>query len=185
MDDAELIELFFEREERAIGLVAEKYGKYAGYIADNIIKNKESSEECVNDAYQALWQSIPPNKPESLKAYLARLVRNSALDTIRRESALKRGSGQLTEALDELSECSDGSDPEEEFDASRLKELINGFAASLESRQRKAFVKRYWYLCSSKQIADELDMKVGAVNVMLHRTREQLRAYLKKEGYDL
>lgn len=185
MEDSELITLYEQRDESVFELVSQKYGKYAHFIADNILGDTRDSEECVDDAYLALWNSIPPHRPESLKAYLARLTRNIALDALRKISAAKRGGDSVSQALDELTECAGGTTPEEELDAKQLRELINGFAASLEKKQRIAFVKRYWYMCPPKQIAEDLGMSVNAVNVMLHRTREQLKVFIRKVGYDV
>ena len=185
MEDSELVMLYERRDESVFECVSDKYGRYARFIADNILSDSRDSEECVNDAYLALWNSIPPKKPDSLKAYLARLIRNLALDRVRKLSAAKRGGESVAQALDELNECAGGTTPEQELDAKLLSELINGFAAALEKKQRVAFVRRYWYMCPPKQIAEDLGMSVNAVNVMLHRTREQLRVYMKKEGIDI
>ncbi len=184
MQDNELIQLFFDRNEQAISETSEKYGRYCLYIADNILPTHEDSEECVNDAYTALWNTIPPEKPESLKAYIARIVRNAALTMLRKNKAKKRGSGVLEEVLDELKEAATDS-PESITDAKLLSELINGFVAGLEKQQRVIFVKRYWYLSPSKQIARECEMSVSAVNTTLHRLRQQLKNYLEQEGFTI
>lgn len=184
MQDNELLQLFLKRSEQAISETADKYGKYALYIADNILPSREDSEECVNDAYVSLWNTIPPAKPASLKAYLARTVRNISLDRLRKNDAKKRGSGVLGEVLDELKEAA-ADTPETVSDANHLADLINGFVAGLEKQQRIVFVKRYWYLSPSKQIARECDISVSAVNTMLHRLRQQLKNYLEKEGYNI
>lgn len=184
MQDNELLQLFLKRCEQAISETADKYGKYALYIADNILPSREDSEECVNDAYVSLWNTIPPAKPASLKAYLARTVRNISLDRLRKNDAKKRGSGVLGEVLDELKEAA-ADTPETVSDANHLADLINGFVAGLEKQQRIVFVKRYWYLSPSKQIARECDISVSAVNTMLHRLRQQLKNYLEREGYNI
>ena len=174
MNDSELIQLLFERDERAIGEIQIKYAAYCRYIAGNI-----------NDALGALWQSIPPNRPESLKAYLGRITRNIAIDKAKKMAAQKRGGNTTQEVLDELKEAATRGQPEQELDAKQLGRLINGFAAQLEQKQRVIFVKRYWYLCSSKQIAGECGISVNSVNTTLHRLRKQLKKYLEQEGYDI
>ena len=185
MDDKELVLMYEARDESVFSKTLEKYGRYARFIADNILSDERDGEECVNDALLAVWNSIPPNKPDSLKAYIARLVRNTALDRIRKQSADKRRADRLSDALGELEECAGGTTPEEELDAKQLKELINCFVGTLEKKQRIAFVKRYWYLCSSKQIAGECGISVNSVNTTLHRLRKQLKKYLEQEGYDI
>ena len=102
MEDSELITLYEQRDESLFELISQKYGKYVHFIADNILGDTRDSEECVDDAYLALWNSIPPHRPESLKAYLARLTRNIALDALRKISAAKRGGDSVSQALDEL-----------------------------------------------------------------------------------
>ena len=184
MEDNELIQLFTERKEQAITETAEKYGRYCMYIADNILPSREDSEECINDAYVTLWNTIPPQRPESLKGYLAKVLRNGALSMLRKLSAKKRGSGIVEEVIDELREAETDS-PESITDAKLLGELINGFVESLEKQQRIIFVKRYWYLSPSKQIAKECDMSTAAVNMALHRLRQQLKKYLEQEGFNI
>ena len=184
MEDNELIQLFTERKEQAITETAEKYGRYCMYIADNILPSREDSEECINDAYVTLWNTIPPQRPESLKGYLAKVLRNGALSMLRKLSAKKRGSGVVEEVIDELREAETDS-PESITDAKLLGELINGFVESLEKQQRIIFVKRYWYLSPSKQIAKECDMSTAAVNMALHRLRQQLKKYLEQEGFNI
>lgn len=185
MQDNELVELYFQRSEQAIAETADKYGKYCLYIADNILRSRQDSEETVNDAYAALWKTIPPQKPENLKAYLARTVHNIALDRIRKRNADMRGSGVVAEVLDELKEAATSATPETELDASVLGELINGFIGQLEKKQRIIFIKRYWFMCSSKQISEECSVSVSDVNTTLHRTRLKLKKYLEQEGFSV
>ena len=185
MNDEKLIELFFSRSEQALTETAAEYGRYALYIADNILEVREDSEEVVNDAYASLWDTIPPQRPRSLKAYLAKTVRNLALDRHRRNGAAKRGGGAVAQALDELKEAASPDSPENELDAKQLSGLINGFVETLAKKQRIVFVKRYWFLCSSEQIARECSMTVSDVNTTLFRTRQKLKSYLEQEGYGL
>ena len=185
MQDKQLIELFFERDEKALAQTKEKYGTYCRYIASNILHDESDCEECVQDALQAAWDSIPPQNPMSLKAYLARLTRNNALNRIKRQAAQKRGSNAKQLALDELSDCAVPDTPETEFDEKLLRELINRFVQSLSRKQRTVFIKRYWFLCTPEQISRECAMSVNAVNTMLSRVRRQLKEYLSKEGFDI
>ena len=184
MQDNELLKMYFDRNEQAISETAEQYGRYCMYIADNILQNRQDSEECVNDAYVTLWNTIPPQKPQSLKAYLAKVLRNAALSMVRKHNAKQRGSGAVDEIIDELREAETDT-PESITDAKMMSELINGFVKGLEKQQRIIFVKRYWYLCPSKQIAKECDLSVGNVNMTLHRLRQQLKNYLEQEGFKI
>ncbi|MBR1393185.1 MAG: sigma-70 family RNA polymerase sigma factor [Ruminococcus sp.] len=185
MDDRELTGLFLARDEAAVAETENKYGAYCRYIARSILSSEEDCEECTADALAALWNSIPPEQPDSLKAYLARTVRNLALNRVRAEKAEKRGGLALPEAAAELSElCSDES-VEEELDAREMKRCIDGFASSLPKKQRQVFVLRYWYLCPIEQIASETGMTANAVTVALHRLRKKLKKHLESEGYEL
>ncbi len=185
MQDNKLVELYFQRSEQAIAETADKYGKYCLYIAGNILCSREDSEETVNDAYAALWKTIPPQKPENLKAYLARTVHNLALDRIRKQNADMRGGGVAAEVLEELKEASTGSTPDTELDSKLLGDLINRFIGQLEKKQRIIFIKRYWFMCSSKQISKECCVSVSDVNTTLHRTRLKLKEYLEQEGFSV
>ena len=183
MNDKETYKLFFERNEKALKLVDKEYGRYARFIASNILPSPEDSEEAVNDAYNALWNSIPPNKPDSLKAYLAKTVKNISLDKLRKQTAAKRGEGQADAALDELAEVlRDSSTPETELDKRILTETVWQFVGALEPKSRKLFLQRYWYLCSIAQIAKENKMSEGAVKTALYRLRLRLKEQLEREG---
>ncbi|MBO6140997.1 MAG: sigma-70 family RNA polymerase sigma factor [Ruminococcus sp.] len=183
MNDKDTYKLFFERNEKALKLVDKEYGRYARFIASNILPSPEDSEEAVNDAYNALWNSIPPNKPDSLKAYLAKTVKNISLDKLRKQTAAKRGEGQADAALDELAEVlRDSSTPETELDKRILTETVGQFVGELEPKSRKLFLQRYWYLCSIAQIAKENKMSEGAVKTALYRLRLRLKEQLEREG---
>lgn len=105
MEDKEIIELYFERNEQAIAETAAKYGSLLSRIAGNILRNKEDGEECVNDTYLKAWNTIPPNRPDSMSCYLGRITRNLALNVLESKNALKRGKGRAGAALEELEEC--------------------------------------------------------------------------------
>lgn len=182
MEDKEIIELFFERDENALKQTDKLYGKYARFIAGNILSSNEDSEEAVNNAYVSLWQSIPPARPQSLKAYLARAVKNISLDMLRRQKAGKRGSGQMTAALEELSEClADNETPESELDKKLLSEALERFVNGLDKKSRLLFVRRYWYLCSIDEIASSEGMTKGSVKTALYRLRLKLKEQLERE----
>lgn len=185
MDDKKIIELFFKRSENALKETESKYGTYCSYIANNILCSNEDSEECTNDALISVWNSIPPQMPTSLKAYIGRITRNLALNRIKAIRAEKRGGGAVIEAIDELKECACNTSVEQELDAKNMKLCIDGFVRDLKEKQRTVFVKRYWYMCTAAQIAKENGMTENAVNVMLHRLRGELKRYLESEGYDV
>lgn len=184
MQDEKITELFFERSQEAIEETKIKYSSYCMKVATNILKSKQDAEECVNDSYMKLWSSIPPNRPASLKAYLAKIVRNLSLDKLEKQKAKKRGSGTAELVFDEICEfISTGG--EQLADEIALREAINSFLASLDRQTRIIFVQRYWYFCSVKEIAVQLNVGESKVKMTLKRTRDKLREQLEKEGLDL
>ena len=186
MEDNQIIRLYFDRSEEAISQTAAKYGKYCHTIAYNILQNFEDSEECVNDTYWKAWNTIPPRRPKRLAAFLGRITRNLSLDKYRHYTADKRGGGELAVALEELGDCisSIGSmgDHTEEI---VLVEVLNSFLASLSAEHRKIFMRRYWYVSSVKEIADDYGITESKVKMSLLRSRNQLKTVLEKEGIAL
>ena len=180
MEDKSIIEMFFQRDERAITESQKKFGSYCRAIAHNILHSKEDTEECVNDTWLRSWNSIPPERPGRLSVYFGRITRNLAIDRYRKERSMKHGSGQTALCLDELSECVSGTDPIE--DTVALKELLNSFLSSLPEKNRHIFLFRYWYMMPVSDIADRYEMTADAVKMMLLRTRKKLEEFLKKEG---
>ena len=181
MDDNKIVEMYFARDENAISETKEKYGKYCHYIANNILNSSLDSEECVNDTYLATWNSIPPSKPKSLRAYIGKIVRNIALNRYYASRAKKRSVG-VELALDELSEVIPdvGADGRALTDELTLKYALNAFIGSLKRETREIFVRRYWYLSSIKEISSDYGLTESNVKVTLLRTRELLRDYLRK-----
>ena len=185
MDDSAIVELYLSRSENAIDETAKKYGGYCMTVAENILHDRSDSEECVNDTYLRAWNSIPPHKPKMLGTFLGKITRNLAIGKYRGENAQKRGGGQVALALDELAECvtADAVDPAEKVtDDIALRGAINRFLASLSDDARLIFMRRYWYLCSVAEIADDLGVGESRVKMSLLRSREKLRAFLEKEG---
>lgn len=181
MDDSKIIELFWERSEAAISQTADKYGKYCHHIAFNILFDEQDSQECVNDTYLKVWNSIPPRRPSRFKAFLGKIVRNLSLNLYEKKRAEKRGAGQTELLLDELSECipSQGSEFTDDF---ALSQIVNEFLGSLSKDARIFFIRRYFYASSVKQIAEDYGVNQNKVTVSLFRSREKLRALLTKEG---
>ena len=186
MNDERIVRLYWDRDETAISATAEKYGKYCAAIAQNIIGVREDAEECVNDTYLRAWNSMPPHKPQVLSAFLGKITRNLAFDRYKRRAADKRGGGEISAVLDELSELI--SDTEELEDALYEKELIsaiNAYLGTLSPDKRCIFVRRYWYADSVSDIAVRLGKNEGAVSMMLGRLRRQLRDYLTERGFSV
>ena len=182
MEDEQIIDLLFQRDQTALRETEQKYSRYLYAVAHNILGSHEDAEECVNDALLSAWNSIPPQRPSVLRIFLARLARNHAIN--RRKAALagKRGSGEVALALEELEECIPGnSDTESSVIAEELSQAIGVFVRELPEREGDIFTRRYFYAESVKVIAEGYGLTQNNVSVMLNRTRRKLREYLTKK----
>lgn len=180
MDDQKIIELLFERLESALIEIQKKYHKLCLKVSFDIVGTQPDCEECVNDSYWKLWNSVPPNRPNSLRAYLLRIVKNLSLDVLRKKHAKKR-STELELVYEELEECiSDLTRVEQE---ENLKDVINQFLCKLDPNNRRIFLKRYWYTKSIMVIAEEEGLKESTIKMRLLRLRNQLKSELEKEHF--
>lgn len=179
MDDKQIIQLYYARDEQALSESQCKYGTYCYGIAMCILESREDAEECVNDTWLRAWNTIPPQNPPSLKTYLARLTRHLSIDRYRAMHAKKRDAN-LTQLLTEL----DGCAPEGEV-TSTLREDLTAFLRALPDEERNLFVGRYWYAYTPKVLAAHFGLSRNAVNLRLMRTREKLKAYLTERGYTI
>lgn len=186
MEDSRIIDLYWARSEEALSETARKYGRYCHSIARNILNNDEDAEECVSDAYLRAWNAIPPARPARLQTWLGRIVRNLSLNKREKALAEKRGAGQLPLILDELAECiPDGPDGEALTESILIRDVLDRFLEALPPEARKIFVRRYWYLSSLREIAEEYGISEGSAAVSLLRTRMKLKSVLEKEGIHL
>ena len=183
---ADIIELYWVRDEKAIRRTAETYGGYCYTVAYNVLGNAEDAEECVSDAYLAVWNAIPPARPASLKQFLTRILRNLALNRYKEQHRDKRGGGQVPLALEELSEVvSDTEDIPADYARQELLGTITRFLQGCSPRDRGIFLDRYVRLEPTSVLAHRYGVKEAQVLLILSRTRKRLRAHLEKEGYTL
>ncbi len=186
MEDRNIVDLYWERSESAISETAVKYGSYCRTIAFNILHNTEDAEECVNDTYLKVWNTIPTLRPERLSAFLARITRNISLNRYERNNAKKRIPVETTVALDELTDCIPAAEnTEDTVEEKALTETLNRFLAELSIEKRMIFMRRYWYLCSIKEIAADFNMTESKIKMVLMRSRHSLKKVLEKEGIKL
>lgn len=181
MDDNQIIELFFKRNEKALSALSEKHGKLFQKIARNILRNDADAEECINDAYLAVWNAIPPQRPASLIAFVSKIVRNISTTRYHHLSAEKRN-GFYDVALDELMDCIPAGETADDDDTETLSAALNDFLATLSEEDSALFVKRYFYAQSVGEISDEWQMTAHYISVRLFRIREKLRKFLEKRG---
>lgn len=185
MEDSEIVRLFFDRDEAALREVSQKYGKYCKTVALNILGDHVEAEQCVNDTYFRAWESIPPQRPLSLGAFLCRITKHLALDRIRAAGRQKRGGGNDL-SFDELSEFVSGKySLEADVERAELAAAVNTFLSSLPDKKRRLFVGRYWGQFSLSALSEMFGMSESGVSLCLTRIRNKLKAHLKKEGFDL
>ena len=186
MEDTLIVELYWARDEAAIKHSKDKYGNYCYKIAYNILSNNEDSEECVNDTWVGAWNSMPPNRPSFLGAFLGKITRNISLKRWRDAHAKKRGGDETALVLEELEEClPSGKSVEEEVDARQLTGHIEGFIKTLSASEQKVFIRRYYYLEKIPEVALRTGFSESKVKSMLFRLRGRLKLYLEREGYDI
>ena len=186
MEDEKIIELYWQRDERAIGATAGKYGPYCTAIARAILQSPRDEEECVSDTWLAAWNAMPPHRPNILSAFLGRLTRNLAFNRYTRDRAEKRGGAETELVLDELAEVVSGTeDTHSEVERQELARELNVFLNALSAKKRAIFLQRYWYAHSVGDIAARWGMKETAVSMTLHRLRRDLRQHLTERGFVL
>jgi RNA polymerase sigma-70 factor (ECF subfamily) len=184
MTDNEIIELFFARSERGIIELDIKYGERSRTLSQNIVGNNEDAEECVNDAYFKMWREIPPKKPNPLKAFLLRIVRNISINRYHANTAEKRGCNYSV-SLDELGEITSAEDIHGQFESAELARSIDGFVASVSKENRIIFIKRYFFAESCAKIGKDLGYSEKNVTVRLSRLRKKLKKYLEERGVEV
>ena len=183
MEDREILALYFARSERALDETQNKYARYCRTVAGNILPDSRDAEEAVSDALLAAWGSIPPNAPQSLRTYLAKLTRRAALKRWRARDAQKRG-GQTEAALEELAGAlPGGTDPARAAEAAALTESLDRFLTALPETERRVFLRRYWFMDPIAAIGARYGFSQSKVRSMLARTRARLRQHLEKEGF--
>jgi len=185
MEDSRIIELYWARNEQAIPETDTKYGPFCRNLSKNILGSIEDAEECVNDTYLRAWNSMPPEKPMNLRAWLGRIVRNISIDLWRRHGAKKRGDG-IDALLGELEECVPSPvSVENEIDAKELTKIIEAWLSMLNQTERRIFVCRYWHGESVAEIAKKEKMDSKALAGKLYRLRQSLKNRLQREGVTL
>ena len=182
MDDTRIIDLYWQRSERAIAETDAKYGAYCRMVALNITGDTRDGEECVSDTWLAAWNAMPPHRPAILSTFLGKITRRISLKKYRSKSAEKRGSGETALALEELEECiASERSIDEQLSAKELAEVLNAFLDMLKADERRVFLRRYWFFDSIEAISTRFGFSQSKVKMLLKRTRDKLRAQLEKE----
>ena len=182
MEDSKIVELFYERSEQAIIELSRKYDRLCKKIAKNILGNSLDAEECVNDAYLGVWNTIPPQNPNPLITYVCKIVRNTAVKKYHNNTAIKRNA-HYDVSLDELENCfCELNTAEDEYSLKLLSEEIDKFLDTLDKENRVIFIRRYWYADSVADIAKRLGYTEGKVKTVLFRMRKKLGEYIAGQG---
>ena len=182
LEDSEIISLFYERSEQAIAELERKYGGAVRKTASNFLSSRQDVEECANDTWLGVWNSIPPQHPDSLIAYVCKIARNLALWRFHSNTAQKRNS-RYDLVLDELEECIPSTvNVETDYEEKEISAAIVRFLDTLGYEDRFCFLRRYWYADSVSDIAAMTHSNSHRISVRLFRTRERLHRYLKEEG---
>lgn len=181
MEDSRIIQLFLQRDEKAIEEVSRKYSGYCFKIVWNVLYNKEDCDECLNDAWFILWSRIPPDKPRCLSAFAGKIARGLAIDRYRKKNALKRMDTHMVSIEEEVEEICGEYSIEKEIDSYHIREILNNFLSSLSRKNRDIFVRRYWYMDSIREIAERHHITETNVKSNLLRSRKKLLKILEKE----
>ncbi len=182
MEDKAIVKLLIDRDEQALTELKARFHTRLYHTAFNILGSREDAEEAVSDTYLALWNAIPPAKPEPLEGYVHRTGRNIALKKHRFQSAQKRCS-QSDLSLEELAAVLSGGDVEKALDAQALGLALDCFLDTLPRTSRILFLRRYWFGDTVTELAKALSLSENAVSVRLNRIRTKLKSYLIKEGF--
>lgn len=186
MEDRHIIDLYWARDERAVEESKQRYGDYCFSIAQAILHNQWDTEEILSETWMQAWNSIPPNRPKSLRQYLAKITRNLALNAYTARNTQKRKCDQVALALEELGECvASGGDVGENLAYQELRSAIMSFLQEEPQRNRNVFLRRYFYFDEVAQIAERYNLSESNVLQILSRTRKRLKTHLRKEGYTL
>lgn len=182
MEDNQIVDLYWRRDEDAIQETGRKYTQFCFGIAWNILFNKEDSEECVNDTWFAAWKYIPPQRPVYFSAFLGKITRGFAIDCLRKKSAAKRVTMHIVDITEELENLNHTLvyTLDSHMEEKELVNIINGFLHNLAVRDRDIFIRRYWYADSIRDIAERHNYSISKIKSNLFRTRKKLLRILEE-----
>lgn len=182
MEDIQIIELYWQRDEQAIQETAQKYGEFCYGIAKNVLSVREDAEECVNDTYHQVWNVIPPQRPAMFKPWLGKIVRNISINLWNKNHAQKRYRG-IEAILSELEDCIPSPQTvESELEEKELSEYIDKWLRSLDEEDRVLFIRRYWYGTANRDLAKERSISPGKLAQRMYWLRRSLKEALEREG---
>ena len=181
LQDEQIVDLYFDRDERALTETSDKYGNYCRQIARNILNDEETVKECFNDTLFESWNAMPPTRPNCLRVFVGKITRNLSLKRVRSAQTLKRGGGEGVIALDELEECgpdTTASSAEQIEEDMVIREVMKDLLIGLPKQNRRIFMRRYWFSDSYSDIAELTGLSEKTVSVRLTRIRGKMKKYL-------
>ena len=181
INDVQIVDLFCSGSDEAVRAVQEKYGTQLLRLARNILTDERDAEECLNDTLLNAWKTVPLAKPDNLKAYLMRSIRNLAFERLRSNRAKKRGGDVILTSYEELSECIPDNRTEEPADNEGLKEQLEAFLSGLTPEKRTIFLRRFWYSYSVAEIAEQMGKDEKYISNHLYNLKKKLRKHLKRK----
>lgn len=185
MEDLQIINLYFNRDETAISETDKKYGAFCHSVALNVLSTKSDAEECVNDTYLQAWNRIPPQRPVKLGTWLGRVVRNIAINLWKKNRRQKRYAG-IEQFFDELQDCIPSPKSVDcEIEEKELAEAISEWLLSLSKSDRILFTRRYWFGKSLNELAKEAGTKPNSLAKRMYKLRQALKFKLEQEGYSI
>lgn len=184
MEDAQIIALFWERNEQALKETDAAYGKKLYHLSNRILQNREDAEESVSDTYMQTWKAIPPKQPTYFYAFLAAICRNLSLNRLDWQKAAKRNA-EVVALTQEMENCIPDRRREGELDRQELRRVLEQFLTSLSQENRLIFLRRYLYADTVEEISQRYGFSPSKVKTQLHRSRKKLYTYLEKEGISL
>lgn len=185
LNDTEIVELFWQRDETAIAETDKRYRGYLMKIALNVLNDSEDGQEAVNDTYLKAWNAMPPHKPSLLSTFLGKITRQLSIDKLRTKTREKRGGSEYQLSLDELCDCTGGEDPAKDYELKRLAKAISAYLRSISADKRAVFVWRYYFCEPIKDICQRLGESESSVKSRLHRIRQGLKQHLESEGFEI
>lgn len=185
MEDEKIIELLFKHDENGLKELIKKYDLLIKKIAYGILNNNSDTEECVNDTYLKVWSTIPPYKPDYLKPFLCKIIRQLSIDRYRFNHRGKRNKKQNISLNDLDYEISDNKNVDDEFNSKLLTEYINNFISDLDVVSQTLFIRKYFLFEETKTLSKRFNLSENYIDVKLFRIRKKLKKYLESEGYNL
>jgi len=184
MEDRAIIELYWKRDETAIRETDAAYGDRLQELSRHILDSREDARECINDTYLKTWETIPPQRPNFFFAFLSKICRYISFGRLDWNNAAKRRA-DLVALTEELERCIPDRRVQDQLEARELGRILSAFVSTLPKDSRLIFLRRYWHLDTTEEIAKKYSFSVSKVKTQLHRTRAKLHAYLEQEGITL